>query len=104
MIGAGSRFPLCPQHVVANLSGTQDGAEPILRGAVVNGPNSADLFADGLDEFFAEGHACPVDGKDRYAAYTGHGSRFVDDVSAWQTVEPALDFSAIAAYALALTR
>ena len=65
MIGAGSRFPLCPQHVVANLSGTQDGAEPILRGAVVNGPNSADLFADGLDEFFAEGHACPVDGKDR---------------------------------------
>ena len=66
--------------------------------------NSADLFADGLDEFFDEGHACPTDGKDRYATFTGHGSRFVDDVSAWQTVEPALDFSAIAGYALALTR
>ena len=104
MIGAGARFPLCPQHVVANLSGHQDGSEPILRGAVVNGPNAADLFADGVDEFFEEGHACPTDGKDRYAAFTGHGSRFVDDVSAWQTVEPALDFSAIAAYALALTR
>ena len=104
MIGAGSTFPLCPQHVVANLSGTQVGTPPILRGAVVNGPNSTDLFADGLDDFFAEGHACPADGKDRYAAYSGHGSTFVDDVSAWQTVEPALDFSAIAAYALALTR
>ena len=80
------------------------GAAPILRGAVVNGPNCADLFADGLDEFFDEGHACPTDGKDRYAAFTGHGSRFVDDVSAWQTVEPALDFSGIAGYALALTR
>jgi len=104
MIGAGNTFPRCPQHVVANLSGRQDGTPPILRGAVVNGPNDAALFADGLDEFFAEGHACPVDGTDRYAAFTGHGSRFVDDVSAWQTVEPALDFSAIAAYALALTR
>ena len=78
--------------------------QPILRGAVVNGPNGADLFADGVDESFDEAHACPVDGKDRYAAFTGQGSRFVDDVSAWQTVEPALDFSAIAAYALALTR
>ena len=104
MIGAGSTFPRCPQHVVANLSGRQDGTAPILRGAVVNGPNSADLFADGLDEFFDEGHACPTDGKDRYSAFTGHGSRFVDDVSAWQTVEPALDFSGIAGYALALTR
>jgi hypothetical protein len=104
MIGAGTTFPRCPQHVVANLSGRQDGTAPILRGAVVNGPNSADLFADGLDEFFDEGHACPTDGKDRYAAFTGHGSRFVDDVSAWQTVEPALDFSGIAGYALALTR
>lgn len=104
MIGAGSRSPLCPQHVVANLSGQQDGTAPILRGAVVNGPNSAELFSDGLDESFDEAHACPTDGKDRFAAFTGRGSRFVDNVSAWQTVEPALDFSAIAAYALALTR
>ncbi|MCY7419670.1 MAG: glycoside hydrolase family 9 protein [Chloroflexi bacterium] len=103
-MGAGSRFPLCPQHVVANLSGQQAGTAPILRGAVVNGPNSAKLFADGLDESFDAGHACPTDGKDRFVAFTGHGSQFVDNVSAWQTVESALDFSAIAAYALALTR
>lgn len=104
MIGAGSRFPLCPQHMVANLSGTQDGADPVLRGAVVNGPNSADLFSDGIDGPMDGMHPCPVDGIDRYSTFTGKGSRFVDDVSAWQTVEPALDFSAIAAYALALTR
>ena len=102
MVGAGSRFPNCPAHVVANLSGRQDGTPPILRGAVVNGPNDAELFAEGVDEPFDEANDCPVDGKDRYAAFTGQGSRFVDDVSAWQTVEPALDFSAIAGYALAL--
>ena len=47
MIGVGTDFPRCPQHVVANLSGGPDGTPPILRGAVVNGPNSADLFTDG---------------------------------------------------------
>ena len=30
-------------------------------------------------------------------------SRFVDNVSAWQTVEPAIDFTATAALAFALT-
>jgi hypothetical protein len=104
MVGTGSRSPLCPAHVIANLSGRQDGTPPILRGAVVNGPNSADLFADGIDEAFDEANPCPVDGRDPYAAFTGDDTRFVDDVSAWQTVEPALDFSAIAGYALALTR
>ena len=60
MIGVGTDFPRCPQHVVANLSGSQDGSPPILRGAIVNGPNSADLFTDGLGEFFEEGHDLPA--------------------------------------------
>ena len=104
MIGVGTTFPRCPQHVVANLSGGPDGSAPILRGAVVNGPNSADLFADGLGEFYEEGHACPTDGADAYAAFTGHGSRYVDDVRSWQTVEPAIDFTAAALLAFALLR
>ena len=104
MIGAGSSYPLCPAHVIANLAGRQDGAAPILRGAMVNGPNDARLFADGIDEAFDEANPCPTDGRDGYARFTGQGSRFADDVSAWQTVEPALDFSAIAGYALALSR
>ena len=103
MIGVGQDFPRCPQHVVANLSGRQDGKAPVLLGAVVNGPNDAGLFADGLDDFFANGHACPPIRADALAAFTGHGSRFVDNVSAWQTVEPAIDFDAAAALAFALS-
>jgi hypothetical protein len=103
MIGVGQTFPRCPQHVVANLSGKQNGKPPLLRGAVVNGPNDASLFADGLDDFFSNGHACPPGGGDALAAFTGHGSRFVDNVSAWQTVEPAIDFDAAAALAFALS-
>jgi hypothetical protein len=102
MIGVGTTFPLCPQHVVANLSGRQDGRPPVLVGAVVNGPNDASLFAGGLDDFFANGHACPVGGGAALTAFDGHESRFVDDVSAWQTVEPAIDFDAAAALAFAL--
>jgi endoglucanase len=32
----------------------------------------------------------------RYAAYDGQGSRYVDDVRAWQTDEPALDMTGAA--------
>jgi hypothetical protein len=101
MVGVGQTFPHCTQHVVANLSGSVDGRAPILRGAVVNGPNDARLFVDGLGERFDTMKPCPARG-DRYAAFTGHGSRFVDDVRSWQTVEPAIDFTAAAAFAFAL--
>jgi endoglucanase len=102
MIGVGTTFPACPQHVVANLSGSLHRSPPVLRGAVVNGPNSADLFTDGLGEFFDTGRTCPADGIDRYAPFNGRGSQYIDDVRAWQTVEPAIDFTATAALALAL--
>jgi hypothetical protein len=99
MIGVGRDDPRCPQHVVANLNGT---ATRRLVGAVVNGPNDRTLFSGGLGEFFDEGRTCPR-GRDRYKAFTGHGSRYVDDVRAWQTVEPAIDFTAAAALAFALS-
>jgi endoglucanase len=102
MIGVGTTYPACPQHVVANLSGSITGHGNVLRGAVVNGPNDAGLFSDGLGDFFGEGKTCPANGVDRYAAFTGHGSEYVDDVRSWQTVEPALDFTATAALAFSL--
>ena len=102
MIGVGNSFPRCPQHVVANLSGSLHSGTHVLRGAVVNGPNDAGLFSDGLGDFFSEGKTCPPDKIDPYAAFAGHGSRYVDDVRSWQTVEPALDFTATAALAFAL--
>jgi hypothetical protein len=104
IIGVGSQFARCPQHVVANLSGGRDGTPPLLRGAVVNGPNSTDLFTDGLGEFFDNAPACPSNGQDAYEQFTGHGSRFVDDVRSWMTVEPAIDFTATAALAFGLAR
>ena len=103
MVGVGTTFPDCMQHVVSNLSGSTDGKPPIVRGAVVNGPNDWELFSDGLGEFFDNGRTCPADGVDRYRQFSGDGSRFVDDVRSWQTVEPALDFTAIALLAFALS-
>ena len=104
MVGVGTTFPKCMQHVVANLSGSLDGTPPLVRGAVVNGPNDKTLFEGGLGEFFDEGRTCPANGKDVYRQFTGHGSRFVDDVRSWQTVEPALDFDAAAMLAFSLSR
>ncbi|WP_239161455.1 glycoside hydrolase family 9 protein [Acrocarpospora phusangensis] len=103
MVGAGENAERCPHHQVANLKGRADGRHPMLTGAVVNGPNSADLFADGLGGHFDEMNHCPPDGVDRYEEFTGRGARYVDDVRSWQASEPADDFAAIALYALTLT-
>ncbi|MFC6084203.1 glycoside hydrolase family 9 protein [Sphaerisporangium aureirubrum] len=86
----------CPHHQIASITG-----KPAV-GAVVNGPNSADLFEDGLGERFDEMPPCPADEVDRYEKFTGRGSRFVDDVRSWQASEPADDFAAVALYAMTL--
>jgi hypothetical protein len=100
MIGEGSNFPLCPQHQVANLAGSLTGGKRVIKGAVVNGPNGADNFTDlGIPD---GANACPADGSNRFAAYDTAESRFLDDVQAWPSVEPALDFTATAALALSL--
>lgn len=103
MIGVGTTFPDCPQHVVANLSGSLDGRLPVLRGAVVNGPNGAGIFQGGLGSLLDGMRRCPPHGGDAFARFTGRGSRFVDDVRAWQTDEPAIDFTATAALAFAVS-
>ncbi|MFI6095747.1 glycoside hydrolase family 9 protein [Lentzea sp. NPDC051213] len=83
VIGAGSVYPRCPEHQAANLTG-----EPLI-GAAVNGPNQADKFAE-LNRFPTM-RACAVPD---FAAFDGHDARYVDDVGAWQSVEPADDFTA----------
>ncbi len=100
IIGAGTTFPHCPQHVVANLSGSLDGRGEILRGAVVNGPNDESQFEDSSSTP-DNGRACPADGVDRYLRFTGdNGARFQDNVGAWMSVEPAIDFTAMMPLAL----
>ncbi|MGH1554168.1 glycoside hydrolase family 9 protein [Streptomyces sp. L7] len=102
MIGAGEVYPHCPEHQLANLRGSLDGKGAILRGAVVNGPNAADKLAD-LNGFptMKKCTAGPPSGA--WTDFDGKGSRYVDDVGAWQTVEPSLDFTTTALLAFALT-
>ncbi|WP_020522671.1 glycoside hydrolase family 9 protein [Catelliglobosispora koreensis] len=94
MVGAGTVYPQCPQHQVSNLRGE-------VRGAVVNGPNGAENFEwigipDGAN-------ACPADGVNRFAEFDTPTARYLDDVRAWPSSEPAIDFTATALLALALT-
>ncbi|WP_406055798.1 glycoside hydrolase family 9 protein [Kribbella sp. NBC_00889] len=94
MVGVGENAERCPHHQIANILGRE------LTGAVVNGPNSEELFEEGLGDHLDGMNPCPADGVDQYAQFTGHGSRYVDDVRSWQASEPADDFAAIAVYAL----
>ena len=101
MVGVGTTFPLCMQHQVANLSGTITGKPPIDLGAVVNGPNSASIFSDGLGGFQDGMVHCPPTKGSGYRAFDGRHSRYVDDVRSWQTDEPALDMTGAAIIAAA---
>ncbi|WP_052674929.1 glycoside hydrolase family 9 protein [Amycolatopsis orientalis] len=91
VIGAGSVYPRCPEHQVTNLTGQQ------LTGAAVNGPNGANRFAE-LNRFPTMRPCVAGD----FARFDGHGARFLDDVGAWQSVEPADDFTATALLTFAL--
>jgi hypothetical protein len=100
-IGAGEVFPHCPEHQVANLHGSLDGTGEILRGAVVNGPNGASQLAQ-LNTFSTM-KPCAANPGEPWTDFDGNGARYLDDVGAWQTVEPAIDFTSTAALAYALT-
>ncbi|WP_411099771.1 glycoside hydrolase family 9 protein [Streptomyces sp. x-45] len=102
MVGAGDLYPHCLQHQVANLAMSRTGRGDILRGAVVNGPNDADLLTDPDTVDGARPCSYAPDGGP-WSAFDGRGAGYVDDVRAWQTVEPADDFTSTALYALSLT-
>jgi hypothetical protein len=99
VVGAGSRFPLCLHHQVANLSGSLAGRSPLLLGAVVPGPVDAHELR-GLSA--AEGHRrCPVHGGDPYAQFSGRGAAYRDNVISDATNEPSDDLAALALLAFA---
>ncbi|MFJ8934870.1 glycoside hydrolase family 9 protein [Streptomyces sp. NPDC102365] len=102
MIGAGEVYPHCPEHQLANLRGSLDGTGDILRGAVVNGPNAAAKLEE-LNSFptMKKCTAAPPEGA--WSDFDGKGARYLDDVGAWQTVEPSLDFTTTALLAFTLT-
>ncbi|MBV8940340.1 MAG: glycoside hydrolase family 9 protein [Solirubrobacterales bacterium] len=89
IIGDGTTFPHCPQHQVANLVGSLDGSPPVLRGALVEGPNS--FAATG---FVQHMRRCPTNGIDQFRQFNGGGAVFKDNVQSYSTVEPAIDLTA----------
>ncbi len=104
IVGVGDTFPRCIHHMTGNLATDPSGRPLTLRGAVVSGPTAVSQLTDALGEPLVGMRACPAKARDAHAALTGHGFRFVDDVRAWQTVEPAIDMAATATLALALSR
>ena len=102
MVGEGSNFPKCMQHQVANLSGSLTGTGAIATGAVMNGPNNTSNFSGGLGSYQDGMKQCPAGGTDAYTKFTGHSSRFSDDVRSWQTDEPALDMTGSAVLGVAM--
>jgi endoglucanase len=96
MVGQGDAGPSCMQHQVSNLAGTS------ALGAVVNGPNDKGQFAGGLGGRQHGMLKRSADGVDAFKAFTGHGSRYVDDVRSWQSSEPALDMTGSAILAAAM--
>jgi endoglucanase len=102
VVGEGTTFPHCMQHQVANLSGSLDGSPPIVRGAAVNGPNDVSQFDEDATSTPGGARACPPDGADTFGPFTGNdGARYLDNVGAWMSVEPAIDFTAGVPLALA---
>jgi hypothetical protein len=99
IVGAGSSYPHCLAHPIANLSGSLTGQEAILRGATVDGPTSLDnLRRLGAPDGF---RPCPADRSDPFAAYTGRLVGYRDNVESFATSEPSNDYVALALLATA---
>jgi endoglucanase len=100
IVGAGSTFPNCIQHQVANLAGALDGTSggtPILWGASVEGPasNATSGVVDGMI-------LCPANGTDTFKKFNGNDGTFEasqtavyrDNMQSFSTTEPAIDLTA----------
>ncbi len=91
--GAGSTFPYCMQHQVANLAGSLDGTPPIVLGATVDGPNATASFQGlGLQSGMRK---CPPAGGDPFKIFSSKGARYIDNVADWPSVEPSDDYTAL---------
>jgi endoglucanase len=96
IVGDGTTFPHCIHHQVANQVGALDGTTPILRGAVVEGPNGT-LYTG----FLTGMNNCPADDSDAFAVFNSNQAKFRDDIESFSTVEPAIDLSALSPLAFA---
>lgn len=78
----------------------------VLDGTRTNGIGTEELYEDlrrRLDDGVDRAGHDPFGAGAVYDDFDGKGARYVDDVGAWQAVEPALDFTTTALPAFALT-
>jgi endoglucanase len=94
VVGAGSVFPHCLAAQIPNLSGSLNGRGRILAGAVVNGPSSsAEIGSIGAPDGY---RPCPRAGtRDPFAAMSGAGQDYLDEVGSSATSEPTIDGAAL---------
>lgn len=94
VVGAGSVFPHCLAAQIPNLSGSLSGRGAILAGATVAGPAGVGgLSGLGAPDGFRR---CPRRGaRDPFAAQSGHGLGYLDDVRSASTSEPTDDLAAL---------
>jgi endoglucanase len=99
VVGAGSRFPDCLAHQVANLMGSLSSRAPLLLGAVVPGP----VKASGLHglELPEGARRCPAHVGNPYAQFSGRHAAYEDNVRAYSANEPSDDIAALALMAFA---
>jgi len=88
IIGDGSTFPDCPQHQVANLVGSLDGAPPVLAGAVVEGPNE-----EASKGKLSGMRRCPASGGNAFKRFD-NAAVYEDNAQSFTTTEPAIDLTA----------
>jgi endoglucanase len=99
IVGAGSTFPNCIQHQVANLAGALNGTSggtPVLWGAAAEGPDNA-ATAGTLSGMIL----CPANGVDTFAIFNGNDGSYDsaetavyrDNVQSYSTTEPAIDLT-----------
>jgi len=89
IVGDGTTFPHCIHHQVANLVGSKDGQEPILAGAVVEGPQRK--AESGAPRGIA---TCPPNGADPFAEFNDHEATYRDNAKFYSTNETAIDLTA----------
>lgn len=102
VVGAGTTFPRCPHHQIANLVGSLDGTGTVLEGAFVEGPMQARRFVDRPEPTDDGQRACPPRGDDVYRTFSSPSARYQDNVADVSTAnEPAIDIAAMAPLLLA---
>lgn len=100
VVGAGTTFPHCLHHQIANLAGSLDGTGALLLGATVPGPAATSALR-GLGGTPDGARRCPASGRDPFAVFDGHGAGYRDAVVASPSVEPSDDAAALALAAFA---